>query len=80
MFQSIQLTNFTQVEIPEEERLWAAALHLAPLLNFVFPLLGFLTPIGIWYHHRENSEFIRDQGKELLNYILCGIMVGIIST
>ena len=78
MFDPIQFKDFAQTQVPEEEKLWAAALHLAPLLNFVFPLLGIMTPIGIWYHHQEKSAFIKDQAKELLNYFLFTLIIGVV--
>ncbi len=80
MIDTLKFTQFTKLDVSEEERLWACALHLSPLLNFFFPLLGILTPIGIWYHHKDHSEYIRSQARELLNLFLIGLILGVATT
>ncbi len=79
MIDTMKFTHFMKLEISEDEKIWATALHLSPLLNLAFPLLGILTPIGIWYHHRESSPYIRTQARELANLILLGIVLGLIA-
>lgn len=79
MIDTMKLTHFMKLELTEDEKLWASALHLSPLLNLAFPLLGILTPIGIWYHHRESSAYIRAQARELANLIVLGLVLGLLS-
>lgn len=80
MIESLKFSDFNQLDVSEHERMWATALHLAPLLNFTFPLLGILAPLGIWYHHKDESSFIRTQARELANLIIIGIALGILGT
>lgn len=77
MINRIQFKDFSMLELSETERMWASALHLSILLNFAFPLLGILTPIGIWYHHREQFPFVHSQARELLNLAIFNIAFSI---
>jgi uncharacterized Tic20 family protein len=47
---------------PDEEKMWAIAAHLGPLL------LGFVAPLVVWLVFRERSEYLNRQGKEALNF------------
>ncbi|HET6698763.1 MAG TPA: DUF4870 domain-containing protein [Nocardioidaceae bacterium] len=46
---------------PDEEKLWAVAAHLGPLV------LGFIAPLVVWLVFRERSAFVDRHGKEALN-------------
>ena len=46
----------------EDEKLWAIAAHLGPLV------LGFIAPLVVWLVFRERSSFLDRQGKEALNF------------
>src|SRR4051794_23441489 len=63
---------------PEEKNL-AVIMHLSPLLGILFPLLGFIVPIGIWYFKKDTSPFINDRGKEILNFMLTVSIATVIS-
>jgi uncharacterized protein len=45
----------------DEERLWAVAAHLGPLL------VGFIAPLVIWLVFKDRSGFLDRHGKEALN-------------
>lgn len=45
-----------------EERNWALAAHLGPLL------LSFIAPLVIWLVKKDESEYIADQAREALNF------------
>ncbi|MGH3345832.1 MAG: DUF4870 domain-containing protein [Nocardioides sp.] len=47
---------------PEDEKLWAIAAHLGPLL------LGFVAPLVVWLVFRDRSAFLDRHGKEALNF------------
>ncbi len=49
---------------PDEEKTWAIAAHLGPLL------LGFIAPLVVWLVYRERSMFLDRTGKEALNFQL----------
>ncbi len=46
----------------EDEKLWALAAHLGPLV------LGFIAPLVVWLVFRERSAFLDRHGKEALNF------------
>ena len=60
---------------PDEEKLWAVAAHLGPLL------LGFLAPLVVWLVFKDRSQYLDRTGKEALNmqisYLLYGLVAGI---
>ena len=45
----------------DEERLWAVAAHLGPLL------VGFIAPLVVWLVFKDRSGFLDRHGKEALN-------------
>jgi uncharacterized protein len=46
----------------EDEKLWALAAHLGPLV------LGLIAPLIVWLVFRERSAFLDRQAKEALNF------------
>jgi hypothetical protein len=60
---------------PDEEKLWAVAAHLGPLL------LGFIAPLIVWLVFRDRSQYLDRTGKEALNmqlsYMLYGLAAGV---
>jgi uncharacterized Tic20 family protein len=60
---------------PDEERLWAIAAHLGPLV------LGFVAPLVVWLVFRDRSAFLDRTGKEALNmqisYLIYGTVAGL---
>lgn len=60
---------------PDEEKMWAIAAHLGPLL------LGFVAPLVVWLVFRERSAFLDRQGKEALNFqltLLIGYVISLV--
>jgi len=63
------LTPIDLIAVSEKEQI-----HLAPLLNLsalsflVFPLLGFIIPLILWYLKRNEDEKLNEIGKKLLNF------------
>ena len=58
----------------DEEKLWAVAAHLGPLL------LGFLAPLMVWLVFKDRSQYLDRTGKEALNmqisYLIYGAVAG----
>ena len=46
----------------EDEKLWAIAAHLGPLI------LGFIAPLVVWLVFKDRSTFLDRHGKEALNF------------
>ena len=51
----------------KEERLFAVLCHLSTFITLFF-LADIIVPLAIWIVKRDSSEFVRDQGKEVLNW------------
>jgi hypothetical protein len=48
----------------------AAVLHLSSLLQYCIPFGNFIFPIVIWASSKDKSEFVEEQGKEVINFQL----------
>jgi uncharacterized Tic20 family protein len=46
----------------------AAAIHLSSLLQYCIPFGNFIFPIVIWATSKDKSEFLDEQGKEVINF------------
>jgi uncharacterized Tic20 family protein len=66
----------------KEERMFAVLCHLSTFIT-VFALANIIVPLVVWILKRDSSEFVRDQGKEVLNwqvscliyYAISGVLV-----
>ena len=64
----------------KDEKMWAMIIHLAGALGWGSSVLhlhggSFLIPLIIWLVKKEESPFIRDQGKEVINFQLCALIL-----
>lgn len=48
----------------------AAAIHLSSLFQYCIPFGNFIFPIIIWASSKDKSEFVDEQGKEVINFQL----------
>lgn len=48
----------------------ATVLHLSSLTQYCIPFGNFIFPIIIWASAKERSEFVNEQGKEVINFQL----------
>ncbi|HET6626176.1 MAG TPA: DUF4870 domain-containing protein [Nocardioidaceae bacterium] len=59
---------------PDEEKLWAIAAHLGPLM------IGVFAPLVVWLLFKDRSGYLDRQGKEALNmqisYLIYGLVAG----
>jgi uncharacterized protein len=58
----------------DEEKLWAIAAHLGPLV------VGIIAPLVVWLVFKDRSSFLDRTGKEALNmqisYLIYGVVAG----
>lgn len=52
----------------KDERNLAALCHLATFGGFIIPFANILIPLAIWMIKKDESNFISDQAKEVLNF------------
>lgn len=80
-------SNFTPTyptEIPEEQRSLGMWMHLAPLLSsFVnlflpIPFLSLIVTIVLYYTQKDKGEFVKQHGKESLNFQITFALVMVI--
>lgn len=63
------MTGTIPQQVPKLERQWAAFAHLAGLGVLVLPPLGgILGPMIIWILKKDDMPFVRDQGREAINF------------
>ena len=48
----------------------AAAIHLTSLFQYCIPFGNFIFPIIIWSSSKDKSEFVDEQGKNVINFQL----------
>jgi uncharacterized Tic20 family protein len=74
--QTIEGPDGTRIVSPDE-RTWALVAHVGGLLT------SFIAPLVIWLAKGDDSEFVRDQAKEALNFqitLLIASVVGATTT
>ena len=79
--------NFTPTyptEIPAEQRSLGMWMHLGPLLSSVvnlflpIPFLSLIVTIVLYYTQKDKGEFVRQHGKESLNFQITFALVMVI--
>jgi len=67
-------------DIPKEERTWAMLCHLGTFGFYVFPILGnFIIPLVIWLMKRDDMPYVREQGRESINFQITTLIYGAIA-
>lgn len=64
------------------ERTWAMFAHLSALSGYLVPFGHLIGPLVVWLMKRDEMPFVKDQGRESLNfqitvsiaYLACGIL------
>ena len=60
--------------LTEQDRKYALAIHLTALLGvFIHPAL--LVPLVLWLVRKDQSAYIDDHGRELMNVFLTGLIL-----
>ncbi|MFN8210313.1 MAG: DUF4870 domain-containing protein [Bacteroidales bacterium] len=60
--------------LSETERNWAMFCHLAAFAGFFIPFGGIIGPLVIWMSKRDESTWVRENGKNSLNFQLSILM------
>ena len=64
--------------LSDTDRNFGLAIHLSPLVSFVFaPAL--LVPLVLWLIRRDESFFVDDHGREMLNALLSFVVYHIVA-
>ena len=77
----------TSEEIPNKdanmpsknERTWGMLCHISTFSGLIIPLGSILSPLIIWLIKKDESPFITDQGKEVLNFQISMIIYILLS-
>jgi uncharacterized Tic20 family protein len=65
-------------ELGKRENLWAALLHLSPLLAYLIPVAGIVAPIVMWQMKKE-SPTIDQHGRVVMNWLISQLLWLILS-
>jgi uncharacterized Tic20 family protein len=52
----------------KQERTWAMLCHLGALAGYIIPFGNIIAPLIIWMVKKDESDLVKDQGKESLNF------------
>ncbi len=63
----------------KDERNWAMLCHFSAFLGCIIPFGNIIAPLIIWLSKREERPFVRDQGKEVLNFQISMVLYFIIA-
>lgn len=61
-----------------EARNWAMFVHLAALAGFIVPFGNLLGPLIIWLVQRDRWPFVREHGREAVNFQLTVLAIQIV--
>lgn len=62
----------------KEEKTFVVLCHLGVFASFIMPLASIIVPLIIWLSKKNESDFIDDQAKEVLNFQLSLILIALI--
>ena len=52
----------------KNENVWAAVCHISTFAGYYFPFANIIAPLVIWLVKKDECPFVRDQGKEAVNF------------
>ena len=62
----------------KESRTWASIIHFSQFAGYVFFIFGIIVPIILWLIKKDEHEFVNDQGKEVMNFLITQFIIGFI--
>jgi hypothetical protein len=65
--------------VDQTEKQWGMFTHLSALATFVIPFGHIVGPLIIYLIKKDEFEFVKDQGKEVLNFQITWSLIFIIS-
>jgi uncharacterized Tic20 family protein len=73
------MTDITTTAPSAQERNWAVAAHLSPLLGLAVWAIGMLLgPLIVWLIKKDEMPFLNDQGREALNFQITVFLAGLV--
>jgi uncharacterized Tic20 family protein len=66
------------IDLADGERGMAVAMHLSPLLGFVFFPLALVVPLALWLVRKDHSTFNDDHGREVMNFLISIVLLHLI--
>lgn len=57
-----------------DEKNYCTVMHLAQFAGFVVPLAGMILPIVMWMIYKEQNDFINQNGKNVVNWVISCII------
>lgn len=78
------MSEFDNVEIVTksdsfDEKQWGMFVHISQFANCIAPPLGIVAPIILWLMKKEESKFVDEQGKIVINWMISCFIYAIIS-
>ncbi len=67
------VTNLTT-----NENSWAMLIHLTQFCGYAVPVAGWLVPLVMWLMKKDESEYINDQGKIVMNWMLTELIYWVV--
>lgn len=64
----------------QEDRNWAMLCHLSGLLGSFAPFLNVLVPLAIWLWKADAMPYVREQGKEAVNFQITILLLVIVAS
>ena len=55
-------------DVTPDERTFALFMHLSVLAHTFLPVVAILIPILMWHNKRQQSAFLDDHGREVINF------------
>ncbi|GGD16052.1 DUF4870 domain-containing protein [Flavobacterium orientale] len=62
----------------QNEKNTAVAIHLSSLAKYLIPFAGIIVPIIIWQSKKNESQFVDENGKSVINFNLSLLVYSII--
>ena len=64
--------------LTRDENTWAMLIHLTQFCGYVVPWAGWLVPLIMWLMKKDESEYINDHGKIVMNWMLTELIYGLV--
>ena len=64
------MSDLVKNGVSAEHRQWAMFIHLSQFAGYVVPLAGLVVPIILWQMKKDESEFIDENGRMAVNWIM----------
>lgn len=66
--------------IPNADKQYAMFIHLSQLAGLIIPGLGWILPLVLWLTRKDQSAFIDENGKIVMNWIISSLIYGVVGT